>query len=319
MRIMRILFFALCMLLLAIPLFCGGEKDAEQALNKARVSHPTTILPGEPLFVEVFFSKKQETLQEFLLSFYAQPTQNEEKKVLIETDFYPIQKNNKDFRAIIPLSTFLQPGQYTICLTRKYEQTTLIDEINITVLEREFIEEVIPLNSKNTTIRTDTSTKRTKQIEKLFALFDTIDYTGPTNFQHFIKPIETERLTGFFGDRRIYRYSNGTDSTSIHHGIDFGVPIGTPIVACADGRVVMAEQRISTGFSVVIEHLPGLYSIYYHLDSFSVEENQIIKQGERIGLSGATGMVTGPHLHWEVRLLGKSVDPNYFFEHQKLR
>ena len=125
-------------------------------------------------------------------------------------------------------------------------------------------------------------------------------------------PTTSTRYTSYFGDRRTYAYTNGKSSTSIHHGNDYGVPTGTPINSCAAGRVVMAEDRISTGYSVVIEHLPGLYSLYYHLSELLVKEGDMIKQGELIGKSGATGLATGPHLHWEMRLNGASVRPEFF-------
>lgn len=98
----------------------------------------------------------------------------------------------------------------------------------------------------------------------------------------------------------------------MHNGIDYGVPEGTEVSSCAQGKVVMAENRISTGLSIVIEHLPGLYSVYYHLSSLNVKEGQIVKQGELIGLSGKTGLATGPHLHWEVRLNALPVSPEFF-------
>lgn len=76
----------------------------------------------------------------------------------------------------------------------------------------------------------------------------------------------------------------------------------------------MAENRISTGWSVVIEHLPGLYSLYYHMSSLNVKENDYVKAGEKIGLSGSTGLATGPHLHWEVRLNMAAVKPEFFMQ-----
>ena len=79
-----------------------------------------------------------------------------------------------------------------------------------------------------------------------------------------------------------------------------------------EGKVVLAEFRISTGWSVVIEHLPGLYSLYYHLSSLNVKEGDRVKSGEKIGLSGSTGLATGPHLHWEVRLNAGAVKPDFF-------
>ena len=74
----------------------------------------------------------------------------------------------------------------------------------------------------------------------------------------------------------------------------------------------MAENRISTGWSVVIEHLPGLYSLYYHCSELNVKEGDMVKQNQLIAKSGATGLATGPHLHWEIRLNGSAVVPEFF-------
>ena len=74
----------------------------------------------------------------------------------------------------------------------------------------------------------------------------------------------------------------------------------------------MAETRITTGWSTVIEHLPGLYSLYYHQSKVNVKVGDIVKKGDLIGYSGATGLATGPHLHWEMRLNMEAVSPDFF-------
>lgn len=74
------------------------------------------------------------------------------------------------------------------------------------------------------------------------------------------------------------------------------------------------KTEFPTGWSVVIEHLPGLYSLYYHLKSLNVKENDYVKAGEKIGLSGSTGLATGPHLHWEVRLNMAALKPEFFMQ-----
>jgi murein DD-endopeptidase MepM/ murein hydrolase activator NlpD len=126
----------------------------------------------------------------------------------------------------------------------------------------------------------------------------------------FSPPVTSTRRTSFFGDRRIYKYSSGLSDTSIHAGVDFGVPTGTPVTSCGAGRIVLAAPRIVTGNSVVIEHLPGVYSLYYHLSAIEVKEGDMVETGTRIGLSGATGLATGPHLHWELRVNGENTDPD---------
>ena len=75
---------------------------------------------------------------------------------------------------------------------------------------------------------------------------------------------------------------------------------------------MLAESRISTGWSVVVEHLPGVYSLYYHLDSLAASEGEAVRAGTLIGRSGSTGLSTGPHLHWEFRVNGEAVSPDWF-------
>jgi murein DD-endopeptidase MepM/ murein hydrolase activator NlpD len=96
---------------------------------------------------------------------------------------------------------------------------------------------------------------------------------------------------------------------SIHAGVDFRAAAGTPVRAPAGGRVALAADHYFAGTLVIIDHGLGLFSFLAHLSSLSVTEGQEVGRGEVIGLSGATGRVTGPHLHWSVRLPGARVDP----------
>lgn len=172
--------------------------------------------------------------------------------------------------------------------------------------------ETLELDDKNSGIRQDMGPERLAQIEKLNNILGTVMENDVYSTKPFIQPVKSNRYTAHFGDQRIYQYTNGKSSASPHYGNDYGVPEGTEVSACAEGRVVMAENRISTGWSVVIEHLPGLYSLYYHMSSLNVKENDYVKAGEKIGLSGSTGLATGPHLHWEVRLNMCAVKPEFF-------
>jgi murein DD-endopeptidase MepM/ murein hydrolase activator NlpD len=187
---------------------------------------------------------------------------------------------------------------------------TLAD-IPIIISEREFIAEEIALNQSLTGIRTTPDPQKTAESELLWAV---LSKTGTDIFcpGNFIPPVSSTRRTSFFGDRRVYLYSNGSRDTSVHAGVDYGVPTGTPVLACGNGRVILARSRIVTGNSVVIEHLPGIYSLYYHLDQIEAVEGAMVAAGDRVGLSGATGLATGPHLHWEIRVSGENTDPDAF-------
>lgn len=87
-----------------------------------------------------------------------------------------------------------------------------------------------------------------------------------------------------------------------HTGIDYGCPKGTPILASADGEVMAAGWDLTGyGFRVIIRHEDGRATLYAHLDSISTDLNAQVKQGQEIGLSGSSGLATGPHLHFEAR------------------
>ena len=92
-----------------------------------------------------------------------------------------------------------------------------------------------------------------------------------------------------------------------HNGVDFSMPVGTPILACDDGKVSFADNVPDTdGLGINIMHDWGL-SQYWHLSKLEVQFMQAIKKGELIGLSGKTGFVTGPHLHFGTKVTGKEV------------
>ncbi|MDR2759080.1 MAG: M23 family metallopeptidase [Spirochaetaceae bacterium] len=184
-----------------------------------------------------------------------------------------------------------------------------IAEIPVTIGNREFIFEEIALNQENTDLRILTDPKKVAESETLWRL---ISQTGTDLFAPgpFVPPVTSTRRTSFFGDRRVFRYVDGSSETSIHAGVDYGVPRGTPVTACAPGRVVLARPRIVTGNSVVIEHLPGVYSLYYHLDKIGVDEGAMVNARSPLGESGSTGLSTGPHLHWEIRVAGENADPD---------
>ena len=130
------------------------------------------------------------------------------------------------------------------------------------------------------------------------------------HLDRFVMPVRQDRRTAGFGDVRQYLFAGSGSMDSIHNGIDFGLAAGTPVFASASGKVVMATQRITTGNTIVLEHLPGLYSLYYHLIEIGVRLGDTIVAGKEIGKVGSTGLATGAHLHWEVRSSGVAVDPD---------
>jgi murein DD-endopeptidase MepM/ murein hydrolase activator NlpD len=108
-----------------------------------------------------------------------------------------------------------------------------------------------------------------------------------------------------FGTRSYY---NG-QRRAPHAGIDFRGATGTPIRAANTGTVVLASPLYFTGNTIVIDHGARLFSVFAHLSEFRVKAGERVEPQTIVGLVGATGRVTGPHLHWSVRLNGARVDP----------
>ena len=121
----------------------------------------------------------------------------------------------------------------------------------------------------------------------------------------FRAPVESGQPTGGFGLRRVL---NG-QPRSPHTGYDWAAPVGTPVLATNAGRVALVAEHFFAGRNVVLDHGLGLFTLYYHLAETRVEAGEPVLAGQVIGAVGATGRVTGPHLHFAVLLAGARVDP----------
>jgi murein DD-endopeptidase MepM/ murein hydrolase activator NlpD len=120
----------------------------------------------------------------------------------------------------------------------------------------------------------------------------------------FIRPVPQESSSSF-GYRRII---NGKPRAP-HSGADLRAPLGTEVLAANHGRVVLIGDYFFAGQSVVLDHGGGLYTMYFHLSEFKVDGGAMVRRGDVIALSGMSGRVTGPHLHWAARLGNARVDP----------
>lgn len=227
--------------------------------------------------------------------------------------------------ALLAIPLDLPPGLYQIAITGSelFEAASaapnpFILRLNLGVEARAFPEEDIKLDGPNTALRTVPDPKKTAEAEALFALLGRVDPASYWLMSSFSPPVEGFPRSAGFGDKRRYLYMGGESEGATHAGIDFAVVVGTPVRACGPGRVVFAGPRIVTGTTVVVEHAPGLYSVYMHLSAVKTKPGEVLAKGEVLGLSGMTGLATGPHLHWELRLRGQAVDPDYWVSHAPL-
>lgn len=127
--------------------------------------------------------------------------------------------------------------------------------------------------------------------------------------EKFIFPMDSQ-ITSAFGTARIFNDA----VKSYHSGTDFRAKIGTEILATNDGIVRIAKDRFYSGVSVVLEHGAGIFTQYYHLSKLNVKQGDFVKKGQILGLSGNSGRVSGPHLHFGVMVNANSIDPLDFIE-----
>jgi hypothetical protein len=132
--------------------------------------------------------------------------------------------------------------------------------------------------------------------------------SGPPRWQGIWQPplAGPLQVNSSFGERRAYTDAPGG---VIHGGVDLDAEAGVPILAPAAGRVMLAEPLATRGNVIMLDHGGGVFSLYAHQSAFRVRVGQDVAAGDVLGLVGATGLVTGPHLHWEVYADGAAVEP----------
>ncbi len=126
----------------------------------------------------------------------------------------------------------------------------------------------------------------------------------------WLRPVAGEEPGTGFGTRRVI---NGQPRAP-HSGIDFAAPLGAPVVAANRGRVALVGEFFFPGRLVILDHGLGLHTAYFHLDTITVADGQLVARGEPLGTVGMTGRVTGPHLHFGAQVGDARVDPATLLE-----
>ncbi len=217
-------------------------------------------------------------------------------------DFF--EKPSKDgLYALVPISYYKERKDYRVIISYIKDGKKIFKGLSIKVIDGKYKSEVINVSKGKVSL----SKKNKKRTKKEYASAMKVYNKTAKNLYlngKFIKPLNS-KITSSFGKKRVY---NGILS-SYHSGTDYKAAVGTPIQAVNDGIITIAEDRFYAGNSIVIDHGQGIYSCYFHLDKMNYKVGQSIKKGDVLGLSGDSGRVTGPHLHFSMRLHGIQVDP----------
>lgn len=223
-------------------------------------------------------------------------------------EFGPPRAAWKWSAALVALDALEAPGPVLVRFLAA--DRSVLFQSSAVVARRDFPVETIALDAAMSELRQQPNARKDREAAVIWSVYDRFDPGFVWSGGHFALPVAPVfPLSAHFGDTRDYLYSDGTNARDYHRGTDFAVPVGTLVKAAAAGRVVLAADRLLTGTTVVLEHGPGVYSVYFHLSRAVVKVGRQVAQGDVIAASGATGLVTGPHLHWEIRVGGVPVDP----------
>jgi len=174
----------------------------------------------------------------------------------------------------------------------------------LTIQRRDFPVQRLTLPTGMVDLDPETERRAVSEGERLRTLYRTIT---PERLWRgrFVRPVAGTDAPSGFGSRRII---NG-QPRSTHSGGDYTAERGTPVVAVNNGRVALVADFFFPGRLVALDHGLGLYTLYFHLDTVSVTDGDLVERGHRLGMVGATGRATGPHLHFGVQLSGSRIDP----------
>ncbi len=273
-----------------------------QTLN-LDVCVPKETAQGE--FITVYFTANKPIEKPSVLMM--SPDNKEVQKI----DAFNIDDTKKNWVAVIGIAKWYRAGDWTVSTVASHKEVLDKQSYSLKVSPTEFEEYTIYLDARNAGIIRNTSAEKKEQTKRLNELLTKIDADAQRFSGKFIRPLVSERITSTFGEKRTSKYPDGKTSGWTHWGIDFGTPIGTKVRAVGDGKIVMAENRITTGGTLIIEHAPGVYSLYYHLSETLAKVGDIVKSGDIVALTGNSGISTGPHLHWEMRINTIPVSPNF--------
>ncbi|MDD2828710.1 MAG: M23 family metallopeptidase [Sulfuricurvum sp.] len=201
--------------------------------------------------------------------------------------------------AIVPIDYYTHPTLDT--LTWVTSDDNLSIELNI--INAPYPIEVLTVDNSKVSPPTEVLQRIAEEKAEAEKIYNTITSARYWN-KPFIRPLDSN-TTSEYGSARTY---NGT-LKSYHGGVDFRARTPLPILATNAGVVVLAKDRYYAGGTVIIDHGEGLYSCYFHMSRFDVKVGDRIERAQTIGLTGATGRITGPHLHFGIMIYGVQTDP----------
>ena len=217
----------------------------------------------------------------------------------------PFVQRGDRWRTTVGVDLDSRPGDHAVDVTFRFaDGTSRTHSEPITVRDQHYPTTELTVEERYVELSPEDQARADREGAETNAIYDTLT---PDLYwtEAFTVPVQGAKDGRNFGHRRVF---NGQPRAP-HSGADLRATTGTPIYAANRGRVVLAKDLFYSGNAVFIDHGLGLYTTYLHLSAIDVAVGDIVERGQRLGLAGATGRVTGPHLHWGVRILDARVDP----------
>lgn len=241
--------------------------------------------------------------------------QNEDKvkyeKLIVGKKSYKIFGNPVDKEksyALLPMSYYEKPSNKKVEIFYKESDKQKSKVMFFKVEDGKYKKETLSVSNSKVSLNKKDKKRASVEYAQAMKIYNTISEQSYMS-KPFVVPLKS-KITSSFGKARVFNNS----LKSYHSGTDFRAAVGTSLKACNDGVVVLAKDRFYSGGSVIVDHGQGIYSCYYHMSKFDVKKGDMVKLGDSLGLSGDTGRVTGPHLHFSFRVGGEQVDPLQFIE-----